>query len=573
MKIIVARTAGFCMGVRRAVDMVLDAANQTDEPVCTYGPLIHNPQVLEMLENKGIHQLDHIPEAGKGIVLIRAHGVPPSDEKALEAIGFSVVNATCPRVTRVQNIIEKHASKGYATIIVGDKNHPEVVGLLGYTKDMGTTVSSLEQLMELSVFEQAVVVAQTTQNKAVYDQIKEWCSIHAPHYKLFDTICGSTRKRQTEILDLAWKNDAVIVVGGKESGNTRRLAQVAGQADTPAFLIEDAGELDFSKLQSASSIAITAGASTPNWMILDTLARVKDGLASRHPLLRFFHLLSGLLLKANVLLAAGGASLTYGCCRILGIDAPEMFSLVSMLYILSMQIWNHIFIIASDRYNQPERAHFYTRYKVPLGLFASVSGGGALFLAHGQGLLYFVTVLVMMGLGLSYNYAGLPDFLVRGAKKGRIKDIPGSKAFLMAAAWALITSVIPAGAAGSSLMTALPCFCYVAGIVFVRTVFFDALAIQGDRISGNETLPIFLGEKKSFRLMEKVLLAEILLPPVLAVIGLVPLAACGAMAAVPCCMFCLIRVFVRKNLLSGKLCEFLMDGSFLVMGLLMILVK
>ncbi len=572
MKIIVAKTAGFCMGVRRAVDMVLDAANQTDQPVCTYGPLIHNPQVLEMLENKGIHQLDDIPEKGEGIVLIRAHGVPPSDEKALASVGFSVINATCPRVTRVQNIIEKHASQGYSTIIVGDKNHPEVVGLLGYTKDMGTTVSSLEQLIALPVFEKAVVVAQTTQNKAVYDQIKEWCNTHASHYKLFDTICGSTRKRQAEILDLAWKNDAVIVVGGKESGNTRRLAQVADQTKTPAFHIEDAGELDFSQLKFASSIAITAGASTPNWMILDTLARVKEGLASQQPLLRWFHLLLGFLLKTNVVLAAGAASLTYGCCKIQGMADPVVFSFVAMLYILSMQIWNNIFIITSDQYSHPERAHFYTKYKIPLGIFATIFAVCGLFVAHGQGVGCFVTVLAMMGLGLAYNYVRLPAFfrfLVRRDKRLQLSHLPGAKAILMSIAWGGLAAVIPSIITHSSFLLAMSCFFYVSGIVFVRTIFFDALAIQGDRISGNETLPILFGEKRSFQIMKNLLLGEILLAFFLCLFSWL---GCAIMFVVPLCMFGLVQqVSIGKNSLSVRQCEFLMDVSFLSMGILMVL--
>ena len=124
MKISVARTAGFCMGVRRAVDMVLNASNLSDEPIYTYGPLIHNPQVLEMLENKDIFRLDTIPEHGASVVLVRAHGVPPEDEKALADAGFTVINATCPRVVRVQVIINKFAQKGHATIIVGTKNTP-----------------------------------------------------------------------------------------------------------------------------------------------------------------------------------------------------------------------------------------------------------------------------------------------------------------------------------------------------------------------------------------------------------------------------------------------------------------
>ena len=248
MKIVVAKTAGFCMGVRRAVDMVLDASNLSQEPIYTYGPLIHNPQVLTMLEEKKIFRIDKIPEKGSGIVLIRAHGVPPEDEKALKHAGFTVINATCPRVVRVQVIINKYAQKGYSTIIIGDEKHPEVVGLLGYAKGKGHAITSMEQLCSLPKFEAVVVVAQTTQDTALYDEIKEWCKTNAPHYKIFDTICGSTEKRQAEIRKLARENDAVIVVGGMQSGNTKRLAQIASGTGKLVTHIEDVSQIDYAKL-------------------------------------------------------------------------------------------------------------------------------------------------------------------------------------------------------------------------------------------------------------------------------------------------------------------------------------
>ncbi len=275
MKIVVAKTAGFCMGVRRAVDMVLDASNLShQEHLYTYGPLIHNPQVLKMLEEKKVFRIDEIPEKGTGVVLIRAHGVPPEDEKALKDAGFTVINATCPRVIKVQVIINKYAQKGYFTIIIGDEKHPEVVGLLGYAKNRGHTVTSMEQFKKLPKFEHAVIVAQTTQDTVFYNQIKQWCKIHAPHYKIFDTICGSTERRQAEIRQLANENDAVIVVGGKQSGNTKRLAQIASETGKPSIHIEDISQIDYSKLSQVGSIAITAGASTPNWIINDTCMQV-----------------------------------------------------------------------------------------------------------------------------------------------------------------------------------------------------------------------------------------------------------------------------------------------------------
>jgi 4-hydroxy-3-methylbut-2-enyl diphosphate reductase len=267
VKLIVARTAGFCMGVRRAVEMTLDAVDTCQKPICTFGPLIHNPQVLKLLGQKGIAVVETVPPRGCGTVLLRAHGVPPTVKAALKTAGFRVVDATCPRVIKVQTIIRRHAAEGYGTIIVGDRNHPEVVGLLGYAGARGYVVGSLEELANLPRLTRAIVVAQTTQNTSFYQGIKAWVGRHRPHYRVFDTICDSTEKRQTEVQQLAEAADAVVVVGGHNSGNTNRLAEIARQAGKPTQQVETEHELDFGALSGARTIAVSAGASTPDWMI------------------------------------------------------------------------------------------------------------------------------------------------------------------------------------------------------------------------------------------------------------------------------------------------------------------
>ena len=267
MELIVARTAGFCMGVRRAVEMTLEAVDTCRKPICTFGPLIHNPQVLTLLGQKGIAVIETVPPRGCGTVLLRAHGVPPTVKAALKTAGFRVVDATCPRVIKVQTIIRRHAAEGYGTIIVGDRNHPEVVGLLGYAGARGYVVGSLEELADLPRLTRAIVVAQTTQNTLFYQGIKAWVGRHWPHYRVFDTICDSTEKRQTEVQQLAEAADAVVVVGGHNSGNTNRLAEIARQAGKPTQQVETEHELDFGALAGARTIAVSAGASTPDWMI------------------------------------------------------------------------------------------------------------------------------------------------------------------------------------------------------------------------------------------------------------------------------------------------------------------
>lgn len=566
MKIVVAKTAGFCMGVRRAVDMVLDASNMSDEPIFTYGPLIHNPQVLAMLEEKNIFRIDEIPEKGSGIVLVRAHGVPPEDEKALEDAGFTVVNATCPRVVRVQVIINKYAKKGCSTIIIGDAKHPEVIGLLGYAKGKGHTVTSMEQLMALPGFENAVVVAQTTQNTGFYDEIKEWCSIHAPHYKIFNTICGSTEKRQSEIRALAKENDAVIVVGGKQSGNTKRLAQIAARSGKPAIHIEDVSQIDYEKLSSARSVAITAGASTPNWIITDAFKKIEDHLKQKHPFEARLCLLRDFLLKTNIMAATGAGFLTFACSVLQGIDQSFRHALIATFYVLSMQIMNNLFTIKSDKYNHPERACFYKNNRIFLWALAVLSGATGLYLSYTTGMFSFLILSVMSILGLSYNLRVIP-LISKKAQVTRLKDIPGSKTILITIAWGIVTCLLPAVANQSSFLSMVVVFIFSTSLVFSRTAYFDILAIQGDRITGKETLPTLLGAKKSFNIIKYVLIFNICILFLTQFADLLVNKA-FVLALIPFSMLLLIRFFEKDSPISGAYREFIIEFSFLATGLI-----
>ena len=566
MKIVVAKTAGFCMGVRRAVDMVLDASNLSQqEPLYTYGPLIHNPQVLKMLEEKKIFRIDEIPEKGTGVVLIRAHGVPPEDEKALKDAGFTVINATCPRVIKVQVIINKYAQKGYDTIIIGDEKHPEVIGLLGYAKNMGHTVTSMEQFEKLPKFEKAVIVAQTTQDTAFYDRIKQWCKLHAPHYKIFDTICGSTERRQAEIRQLANENDAVIVVGGKQSGNTKRLAQIASETGKPAIHIEDIAQIDYTKLPSVGSIAITAGASTPNWIINDTCMQVENNLQEQSPFKALLLKTRNFLLKTNIMAAAGAGFLTYACSVLQSFDKDFRHALVAMLYVLSMQILNNLFMIKPDKYNNPQRALFYKTNKLFLWSCALLSGAAGLYLSFVTGVLSFVILLVMSLLGLSYNLKFIPLIATKG-QLTRIKDIPGSKTILITIAWGTVTSLLPAVENLNSLLSVFVVFLFASGLVFARTAFFDILAIQGDRITGKETLPIIMGEEQSFHIIQYILIFDICIVLLASFMGLLVNKA-FILAFIPFIMLLLIKFFKNDTRISGAHREFIIEFSFIGAGL------
>ncbi|MDX1708579.1 MAG: 4-hydroxy-3-methylbut-2-enyl diphosphate reductase [Desulfobacterales bacterium] len=571
MKIVIAKTSGFCMGVRRAVEMVLDAPEEHQHPISTYGPLIHNPQVLEILEEKGISAYEEPPSQGSGTMLIRAHGVPPETKNHLQEVGFKVIDATCPRVIRVQTIIKKHAKKGFAAIIVGDKNHPEVIGLRGFGGNQSYVVKNIDELTALPEFEHAIIVAQTTLNTHLWQAVKNWAADSHSHYKVFETICDSTERRQAEVQRLAESVDAVIVVGGRSSGNTKRLVDIARQAGKPAFHIEneeDLADLDLHTLTDTSQIGITAGASTPNWVIKKVYRALEAMLFKRKQGWRrvAFEIQRALLLT-NVYVAIGAGALCYACNKLQGIYQTFPYILISMLYVQSMHILNRLTDTRADRYNDPNRAKFYDRYKTLLAVLAALAGGTGLVIAFSIGIFPFLALLIMSILGLSYNLKIIPPWLT-GDKYRKIRDIPGSKTLLIAVAWGIVTAVLPPlSKFGTIHWINLLVAMWAVGIVFVRTAFFDILDMQGDRLVGKETIPILLGEKRSMRLLKIILL---ILTATLLVLSALQLTSTLGFALILCPVFIALITWAyeKAQMFPGIRLEFLLETQFILAGVI-----
>lgn len=292
MKIEIARKAGFCMGVRRAVKLVLKALNEGKTPLYTYGPLIHNPQTLELLEKLGVRALKGIDEeVPKGTCIIRAHGVPPTERETLEQ-RHSIIDGTCPRVLKVQALAKRAVDQGKEVIIIGDRDHAEVRGILGYCKGRGYVVSSFEDIERLPELKNYVILSQTTQDEEIFQALSEEILRRYPGGEVINTICNATEVRQSEVRRLCQTCEAIVVIGGKFSANTARLASIAKNEGRKVYLIEKAEELPLKELKQFSKIGITAGASTPNWLINEVVDYIKRASQPTYLLLKAFHLLS-----------------------------------------------------------------------------------------------------------------------------------------------------------------------------------------------------------------------------------------------------------------------------------------
>jgi 4-hydroxy-3-methylbut-2-enyl diphosphate reductase len=497
-----AETAGFCIGVKRALEMVLKAINENQPKIYTYGPLIHNPQVLELLRERGITILKPGEEIPEGLVVIRAHGIPLQERRLLEQAGGRIIDATCPRVAKVQAIIRRWAAKGCATLIVGDADHPEVRGLMGYTEGRGYVVSTARDVADLPDLDELIVVAQTTQSEAQFEATVQEIKARFPQAQIFNTICDATASRQAEVQELSRQADALIVVGGRNSGNTQRLVEISQGTGIPTYHVETEQELDLVEISRYQTVAVTAGASTPNWLIGNVVNTLKHAWAFRpgswtnylYRVWRFF-------LKSNIYVAIGAGSLSYTSSLLQQVEPQFTYFFVAFFYVYSMHLLNH-FTDKASKLNDPVQTMFYGRHRRFLLVTGFLSALIALGLGAYLGLLPFIFVLVMSGIGLMYSFKIIPEGLARSTGIYRLKEIPGSKTMFTAVAWGVLAALIPVVCSDQEISGATAiAFFFVAGMIFIRSGLFEIMAIEGDRVVGKETLAIALGKERTFTLL------------------------------------------------------------------------
>ena len=277
MEIVLAESLGFCMGVKRVVDMAYRAIEKSDGArVVTLGPLIHNAQEISRLEKDGIRMAeeDSVPE--NSVVIVRAHGVTPQAMQALKSRGLKIMDGTCPYVHYSQRkAIELHEA-GYTVVIAGDKNHPEILGILGYINDEAYVVKTVEDVRKLPALERVGTIAQTTISPKKYQAIIEALRERTSELKVCETICDATEENQKAIRELSSEVDMLYVIGGRHSANSNKLVETAREKCPRTTLIETADEINPEDLRGVRRVGISAGASTPDWMIQSVVQKLRE---------------------------------------------------------------------------------------------------------------------------------------------------------------------------------------------------------------------------------------------------------------------------------------------------------
>ena len=281
MEVVVAKSAGFCFGVKRAVDKVYEQIEkQEKKKIYTYGPIIHNEEVVKDLEKKGVSVIKSIEELKKikdGIVIIRSHGATKEIYDIIEENGLVLEDATCPFVKKIHKIVEREKNNNRHIVIIGNANHPEDQGIRGWSGENTTVISNEEEANNFSaeLTNKLCIVSQTTFNYKKFKYLVEIISKKGYDINVLDTICNATHERQAEAKEIASKVDEMIVIGGKHSSNTQKLYEICKNECNHTYYIQTIDDLDLSNIKADSYVGITAGASTPNNIIEEVHTNVR----------------------------------------------------------------------------------------------------------------------------------------------------------------------------------------------------------------------------------------------------------------------------------------------------------
>ncbi|MEW5950843.1 MAG: 4-hydroxy-3-methylbut-2-enyl diphosphate reductase [Elusimicrobia bacterium] len=474
--ITIAKNAGFCPGVKRAIDQVLELSKKTGKKIYTLGPLIHNKEVIKNLEENNIfavNDADDIKEEN-AILVIRAHGIPPNLEEKIRSKKLEIVDGTCALVKSVHRNISSYKEKGYHTVIVGDKDHAEVIGLKGYAGEKSFVISSPKEAKTLPEMDKVNIVSQTTQEEEVFLECAKILRTKTKELIVSNTICNPTRLRQKETIEMSSKSDLVIVVGGKHSANTVRLYEICSRISPKALLIEKPEDLDEKDLKNAKEIFITAGASAPNWLIEAVAAKVKKEImpGKKYAQAWDFFLNSGLYT------GAAAAFFTLASARLLGVyGLPKKLIFASAAFVLSLHVLNR----AVSKDNKISSAN-YAAAKIA----AYLSAGICFFLTLLTDIKIFAACIFLWSAGALYSYSFA--FMAR--------KFQGIKEAAMALGWTFACAVMPIMNFKSSFRKEELFFCLsVFFISWSRSVLLSIAQSKNDMLVGKESLYKIIGEK------------------------------------------------------------------------------
>ncbi|MBF0431751.1 MAG: 4-hydroxy-3-methylbut-2-enyl diphosphate reductase [Fibrobacteria bacterium] len=506
MKIYLAKTSGFCEGVQRALTRTIEVISSKKEgdAVYTYGPLIHNPQTLDMLKRQGVNILTNSDPGPDSEIIIRTHGVSPDEYKKLKAGCTRLINATCSKVARVQGIIKKFVKQGGRVFIIGDRDHAEVKGLLGFSRGQGLVLGNLAEAQQVTDGNNALIVVQTTFEEKDFNTIVYYMQSTFKGIRVHNTICSSTHDRQAEVIKLCKMVDVMIVTGGKESANTGRLASICRDNGVTAFHVEHPEEIRDINLSGCDIIGVTAGASTPRWIINQALEEIEQ--LDRRSFRGVIRRLSKFTVYSYLSLSIAAAALSYIFTTFMETTRDFRFAAIAFLYVYALGNINvNIFGLESGETadNEKELNQFYRAHKWWLLLSTCFALIGALAISYRLNVFSFILVAASIFLGTLFNVKLFSGMLARKTGFASLREIPGSKDIFIPLALSTVIVLVPAfsGFHGGGVSLVIISFFITALLIFLRSTLLHLIDIEEDRIVGRDTIPTVLGERKTVKVI------------------------------------------------------------------------
>lgn len=502
MNIDIGKFAGFCDGVKYAVENTFSQAAKSDGDIYVDGHLIHNPQTLDMLENSGVHTYEDKEDIsvldGK-TVIIRAHGVSPKRREILSKHAKKIVNLTCKYVAKTQGLVKKYNLLGYRIVVIGNPTHPEIIGVCGFADDVYVVYKDSDLDNIPSDEKKTLIVAQTTLQKDIFynfvSKIKD--KYKASEIIIKDTICEATEQRQNEILDIAKRNDVVLVIGGSESSNTKNLYKIAS-AIKPSFYVEYKEDLNNLDLSSYKNIGIMAGASTPDWLIEEVAQTIKDKYAS--PFSVFFSKIFDFLNYGYIFFSVGAFLMSYAIYDILSQSFQYQIGIITASFYLYTSLING-YSNYTIRISDKKRYMFYDKYKLFFMSVIFISYVSMFYFSHKMsvGILMLTVLSSLLGLGYNMSFKKQPKFDNSLFFKLFKKLIP-FKAIVISVAVTILLNGSIFILNRNIIKEKLFAYMFSASIVFIfmfiRQALMEIKFSQSDKIAGAITLTAYIEPKK-----------------------------------------------------------------------------
>jgi len=497
MKIELAKHSGFCTGVRNAVNRIVDEINSCDEDILINGPLIHSPQTVQILEKRGLKTIKSGDAIDNQIVAIRTHGTTWEEYRDIHRRARKLINLTCSNVAYVHATVKKYAAKNYFTIILGDKDHAEVQGIASYASSGFFIVSNFDDIERIPEAEKYVLVSQTTLDIEFFKKASSIINGKLKNLEIENTICMATDDRQKDLYTAVKKGvDAIVVVGGKNSANTKRLAQIGIDNNIKTFHVETEEELVAGDFADVRHVIVSAGASTPSWIVNNVLERLYEINYKRkkNRLYFLFKSIPEFMIRTNLFSALITVFMTLAImpCRFYECDMTMPFLSASFIFI--MYSINNFFRPYELQLSKPFKYNLYSRHKYLLIILTAIALMYYLFFSLQSGYPAFILYLVVFVCGFVYAITSVAKMFYDTRIKP-LRILFGVKSVITSISWAFTALMIPFSVHQYGYLQFASIFMIIFSIIFVRNILIDLTDYQGDLLLGIETVITIFGLK------------------------------------------------------------------------------